>query len=36
MIGVINGATTVAPIRVASLPMIRAKPAISSEMPSKT
>ena len=36
MIGVISGATTFAPIKVASLPMIRANPAISSEMPSNT
>ena len=34
MIGVISGATTFAPIKVASLPMIRANPAISSETPS--
>jgi hypothetical protein len=34
MIGVISGATTFAPISVASLPTIKAKPAISSEMPS--
>ena len=35
-IGVIRGATTLAPMSVASLLMMRAKPAISSESPRRT